>query len=403
MELDRRTAEVEVLRKRAEATTAKLGALASSGKVALNDDTVALMKELVQTLAEVNERLKRVEAEIVDLRNQVGEREKRAAKEGKDLADLRRFRNTSYFQFQYRDSDEPGRETAAFAFRRARVGTLVTLDERASFKVSFDFAAGGTSTAAQLRDGFLNYRVAPNLQAIVGQSPFPLGYDLERSSSQREFPERSRYNGTLFNGERGRGVYAKVGLGAGWTAQYGLWDALTATDPEQANLAPGPRGRLAHTVGLRHAGPNGEFGVSGLLGTRPRYTASGQTSPETPRRFLYLDGALLQGKFGVRAEAMFGADRVPNTVADPTAKGKNLNGWQLQASYDLSATHQVSARAEGFDPDTGQPGDAIEGLGLAYAYRIGERTKLTLAWERFRDPARGGSYRVITVRTQVRF
>lgn len=401
--LAQRANEVETLRKRAEAATAKLAELTASGKIALNDDTIALMRELVQTLAEINERLKRVESEVRELGARLGERDQAAKQTSKDLAELRRFKNASYFQFQYRSSNEPGREADAFAFRRTRIGTQVTLDERSAFKLSFDLSAGGTGTAAQLRDAFLTLRLSPLAFAQVGQAPLPLGYDLERSSSQREFPERARYNGVLFNGERDRGVNLKATVGRGWKLQYGLWDALTHTDPEQANLAAGPRGRLAHTAGVRYAAAHGEVGVSALLGSRPSFTGGGKTSPETERRFVYLDGAIGLGKLAARAEAMVGRDRVPSATGDPAAIGKNLTGWQLQVSYDVTPTGRLSARAEAFDPDRDRPGDAIEGIGLAYAHELGERTKITVAWEQFRDPARGGPYRVLTLRTQVRF
>jgi hypothetical protein len=40
----------------------------------------------------------------------------------------------------------------------------------------------------------------------IGQMNVPFGYEIERSSSVRELPERSRAENVLFAGERDRGV-----------------------------------------------------------------------------------------------------------------------------------------------------------------------------------------------------
>src|SRR6185295_6385975 len=72
----------------------------------------------------------------------------------------------------------------------------------------------------------------------VGQMTVPFGYEIERSSSVRELPERSRAENVLFAGERDRGVK----LVDQWTPQIetvvGLFNGPGINDPDFPNTDP---------------------------------------------------------------------------------------------------------------------------------------------------------------------
>ena len=62
-------AEAKALREKAGTITTKIGELASSGKLATNDETVATLKSLVQELTQINEQLKKMQEEIEEIKN----------------------------------------------------------------------------------------------------------------------------------------------------------------------------------------------------------------------------------------------------------------------------------------------------------------------------------------------
>ena len=411
--LKEKTEQMSELRTKAEGVTLSMAELAKSGKVTVNDDTIELMKKMVQELQDINERLKRVEEDVEEVKGWIEGQNESLPVLTNDINELKRAKPTSYLQIQFRESEEPGgRESSAFAARRVRIGQSFSVDPKTSIKYSFDIATGSDTTSAQMRDAFVTYTPIPSedkvgWELVAGQAPLPLGYELERSSSEREFPERAQYNRVMFDGERGRGIYTKYGLSSNAYVHLGVWDALTFNDPEQRGLAAGQYGKLAWTGGVRMYGTNWDFGVSGLSGKRPQYIDSNKNfSPSTDRRFLYLDGGytgLIVPELSLRAEMMFGDDRVPNATANVNNVAHDMRGHQVQLTYNLNPRNQLSARLEQFDPNRDKDGDVFTGFGLAYSYFINPGAKLTLAIERFQNPSRPADYNVFTVRTQFKF
>lgn len=414
-------AAMRALEERATNVTTALGDLAKSGKIPTNDEAIELMKAMVQEMAQIRDELKRLNEEVEGIKGWIEGQNEALPIMAQDISDLKRVKPGNYLQFQYRDSNDPNSRQDAFAARRFRISQTNVIDPKTQMKFSFDVSTGTNTTQAQMRDLILIYDAVIRednfgLQFLAGQQPLPLGYELERSSSEREFPERARYNTTMFNGERSRGIYAKYGIGNHMFAHAGIWDALAFNDPEQASLAPGPSGRLAGTGGLRYFTPTLDLGVSGLIGSRPLFilrNAQGQItnwSPDVKRQFLYLDGTfigLLDPRVFVRGELMLGKDRVPNaTSPNPNRVAVDMRGWQAQIGFNINYRNQVSLRYEQWDPNTsgGARGDVFSGYGAVYSYWINPGVKLSLAWERFDDPTRNPrKFNITTFRIQYRY
>jgi hypothetical protein len=402
-------AEVARLKARAEATTRAIGELASSGKLPQNDESVRLLQQMVDELREIR-------ASLAKLEQRQDASEKTSQAQQRSLSALERVRLGGYTQFQYQDTDRAGGAFDAFRLRRVRLAFESSVSPRVAGRVTVELASGTNQTQAQLRDAWISYDLSGSSRlgtdrAILGQQNMPLGYEIERSSAERELPERSQYNQVLFAGERSRGVRA-VHSGRDGSLHLGAVNSLTINDPEQANQAPGPGDRLAVVGGARFKGDNYHVGLSGLVGERAAYTSGtpAVTSPKVPRRFVYLDGELrgfLAPRLTLRGEVMHGRDRLPNATAAANRTETDMAGFHVLGVYSLSSLDQVALRWEQFDPDLDRGTNALNGYGIAYLREIAPRTRLTLAYEVFTDESRQAvrqvRYGQTTLRLQLRF
>jgi len=418
-----RAADVEVLRAKAESITKRIGELASSGRLPTSDEALKALKDLVQELSAVNEQLKKLQEDIEALKVWVREQPSPKALAA-DLERLRRTAWTSYLHFQWSDTQEPypgvaGTRNDGFALRRVRLTATNQIDRQTQARVSIEFAGGSQRLAAELKDAFVTYRMGQvgvgGSSLMAGQQPMPLGYELGRSSTERELPERTVYNRTLMSGERNRGIRVVYGLGTGSTLQAGLWNALTVSDPQQvaANSFRNTTGaKVGASLGLRHQAERYDVGLSGFVADRAPFSGGPVggtvTAPGGQRRLVYLDGAyrgVIHPRLSLRGEAMWGRDRVPTLSsggAPRSTEFANLMGWHAQAVYSLDARNRIAVRYEFFDPDTGSRGDTIRGIGISYLHDLGPLSRLMIAHERFDENPIESRDNVTTLRLQVR-
>lgn len=419
-----RLAEVSKLRERANSVTTKIGEIASSGKLGTSDDAVAALKELVQELAGINEQLKKMQEEIEEIKGWIEGQNENLPILAADVSDLKRFKNGTYLQFQFTDAQNNAgtpRPNDGFNMRRTRFSHNGTIDSRTSYKLAVDFSSGSQRLGAELKDAQIVYDIEPSgdkvgTQLLAGQQNIPLGYELERSSSEREFPERTAYNRIMMAGERGRGVYVKHGINENLVVHGGLWNSLTYNDPQQveANTFRNLSGtRLAYSAGLKYSTEHYELGLSGFFGYRNgiTFTPTGGAAVTTPsggRSLYYLDAAwIINPQWTVRGEVMLGKDRVPtfngSGASRRTAMAFNsIRGNHLQVSYMPNYRNTISARIEFFDPNTGV-NDNQQAWGLAWSYMFSPGLRLTFAHEVFKEQGLQINNNQTTIRLQVRF
>ncbi|HLO98788.1 MAG TPA: porin, partial [Fimbriimonas sp.] len=352
-----KTAEMSELKDEAVKVSLKMGELASSGKLPTNEEAIKLMQDLVKQMAEISEQLKKLHDDVDGIKGWIEGQNEALPIMTNDILDLKRNKDGTYVQFQYRDTDQKGGATDGFNLRRVRIGSTQTVDTKTAIKWSVDLATGTNQQNAQLKDAFLIYDIEPSIEKVgvqltAGQQPLPLGYELERSSSEREFPERSMYNQRMFAGERNRGINFKYGLSDSDFFHVGVWDALTVNDPEQSALAPAPESRLGMSAGLRHYGTNFDYGISAYRAQRPEFVtgtgAAAVTHGRVDRQFVYIDGnyvGFLVPDMYIRGELMFGKDRVPVSGTPAAAVGgTNMTGYQVQLGYNLNKNNQFHVR-----------------------------------------------------------
>ncbi|MBX3118777.1 MAG: hypothetical protein KF784_06900 [Fimbriimonadaceae bacterium] len=424
-QLQEKTAKIQELKDRASEVTKSIGAIASGGNLTTSQDALEAMKKLVNEMAQITELLQKLSEDVESIKGWIEGQNEALPIMTNDINDLKRTKWGSYIQTQYRDTNQRGGATDAFSMRRVRIGITQTIDSKTSLKYSFDVATGTTNTTAQLKDAFLIYDIEPSLdkvgiQVTAGQQALPLGYELERSSSEREFPERALYNQRMFNGERGRGVNFKYGLTNNSYVHAGVWDALSFTDPEQSSLAPGPENRLGVTAGLRHYGTHHDVGITMFRGERPKFVTgtgmSAVTHPRLDREFIYLDGTyvgLFNPNLFIRGELMMGKDRVPVTGTPSSPRTRTeMSGYQLQLGYNVNYRNQINFRYEQFDPNLDTGGNVVKGYGVSWLHYLNPTARFMAAYEVIEDATRlaVGSpamaqqrYHILTFRLQFRF
>lgn len=406
--LEQKEAEVRELASGARAVSKKIGEVALTGELATNKDALAEMKRLVAELEKFNERLERVEAEIAELRAAGGGKREAGSVAAKPAAE-KGFKPTAYFQFQFRDTNEAGSEQHSWMVRRARIGGTYTIDDRSSAKFSFDAATGTSQSGFELKDAILSYKLTtkgPATTLKAGQFPVPLGYETERSSSVREFPERARYNNVIFAGQRLRGAMVERAIGDNVMAYAGMANSLTVKDKEH-NPTTGPGGSQSGFFGARFENGTVSAGLGYLVGKRPLFTGGGGTSPEVNRRFLVLDAGAVNmwgTALTARGEVLVGKDRMASTIGAPGNTEKDVTAYHLLLDYRLNTRNEVFARIGTLDFDADTAGNTFREYGVGYRYFVTPSSTITAAWEVNEDPTLVRKrFNVGTVRWQLKF
>jgi|CXWL01.1.fsa_nt_gi hypothetical protein len=426
--LDAKSKEMETLKQKAGDVTKAMAKSVAQGNVGTTQEGVQALRELIDQLDQIQDALQKIHEEIEGIKGWIEGQNEALPIMSSDILDLKRHKWGNYLQFQYRDTNQIGGASDAFSIRRARLGITQQIDSRTVLRVSFDVATGTTTNTPQMRDAYVRWDLEPSLEKVgtevyMGQLPLMLGYELARSSGDREFPERAQYNRTLFAGERSRGVNVKHGLGEKSFVHVGAWNALTWDDLEQRTVAPGPGSRLAMSGGVRTYGTNWELGLSGFFGERPSVSTTRVVNsvtetivhPAVDREIIYLDGTyvgLLDPKLFVRFEYMTGSDRIPiapgaNQNISAPRGAVDVTGHQVHLGYNLNKRNQINVRREEWDPNTDVDGNVVTTWAAAYSYFINPNARLTASHEWINDPSRASlnqiKYNITTLRVVFKF
>ncbi|MDZ4803872.1 MAG: porin [Candidatus Eisenbacteria bacterium] len=289
-----------------------------------------------------------------------------------------------------------------FHIRRARVKVNWDPMERTQGVLYID---GGADRAVrvieayvQLSDPWTPYQ---QHQLTIGQFNVPFGYEIERSSSARELPERSRAENVLFPGERDRGVK----LFDRWSDRFETVVAVLNgggigqtdypnTDPTSAKDLMGRARASLGRIDVAVSAYSGQH-VIGLTGPdaevdRTRFGADVQGYWEFPRA----GGGSLRGEFYTGEE--FNPDSVavlttrptssaPVRLLKPGVSGAHLDaeflGWYLMLVQNLGDRFQAAVRYDEFDRNTEVDGDEYTRWNLGLNWFYDGYTRFTLAYE----------------------
>ncbi len=349
-----------------------------------------------------------------------------------DLDKLKRFKFSGYLQARTevgeasRDSvrvtGNPYTPTAAnltrFYVRRARL--KLTYDS-SPLSQAVIYVDGGQDRTIRLLEAYVTlldpWTALHDHQLTVGQFNVPFGYELERSSSARELPERSRAENVLFSGERDRGAK----LESQWTPQLktsfsvlnggGINSAdFPTTDPTRGKDVTA---RARWSQGIFDAALSYYWGrqLTPLTGSdvvtdKTRLGLDAQAFWQVPR----LGGGTLRAEWytgheinpdSVKALIVAPTDankvRLLKAGADAAHLASDAQGGYVMWVQNVGDPAQAVVRWDWWDPNVDADHDQYERLSLGANWFWDGFTRLTVAYEvpltdvanapgRWRDP-----------------
>jgi hypothetical protein len=339
-----------------------------------------------------------------------------------DVTILKWVKISGYIQarYEYNDSSQNGiaggydvtknLNANNFYIRRGRIKFTVQPGSSSKYVIYFD----ASKNTVSLKEAYVElYKAvqAHNFTLTFGQFNWPFGYEIEYSSSKRDFPERSLAENNLFPGERDRGVnltwalpqYLQFNVGAfqGYGIQNSNFPWVDPTKPKDViarakaklgmvdfgvsgywgkNYIPGSAAVAGVTTWYDKNG-NGVIDSGEVKTTKPkpavpavekdkiRYGADAQ---------VYLDFLPIGGT-GIRGE-LYSAKDFNSKAADSLAKEM---GWYLWLSQNIYTKFGAAARYDYWDPNTASDhkDDATGTLSLAFHYFWDSNVRITAAYD----------------------
>ncbi len=278
------------------------------------------------------------------------------------LSSLSKIKVSGYAQarFSYAENSFSGVDASlvslvkdGFSVRRGRVKV-----EYVGTVGRFMIQTDATPTGLSLKDAEASF-IEPwsgkkYLTVTLGQTKWPFGFETVQSSSEREFPERTRVVRAFFNGERDRGLKFQF-KGGPVRAWLGVFDGNGTANRGFIGIDNDTEkdfyGRLAVDLKWFAAGVSASGGLT--------YKPTDATGPG--RHFertrigidaqLYLD-LLPFGSTALKAEFIAGRTYQASNLE---VFGQTALGWYALVVQNIGDREQIALRYDFFDPATGTP------------------------------------------------
>lgn len=337
--------------------------------------------------ASTDERVTNTEGKVASIEEQLAEIKSA-------LSPLTRLKFSGYIQarYQWEEAREDGTGGfSRFTVRRGRLKAQYTGD-LAQFMLQIDASPSGVG----LRDAEATLFIPgtkQNMALTLGQMKWPFGYEAVQSSSEREFPERSRVIRAFLPDERDRGAKysARVGflrLAAGVFDGSGLnYPGFVGTDNDKEKDIIG---RAGFDLKWLSGGVSGWYGHTMGKGPTEAYRMAHERSRLGADLQVYLD-LLPVGATALKGEYIHGKTYVSNGVE---LLDRVASGWYALLVQNLGLENAVALRYDYFDPAHGiangvaAPGtdrpaatNAVGTLGATAIHYFGENMKLSVTYE----------------------
>jgi hypothetical protein len=339
-----------------------------------------------------------------------------------DVAILKWVKISGYIQarYEYNDSSKNGiaggydvsksLNANNFYIRRGRIKFSVQPGTSSKYVIYFD----ASKNTISMKEAYVElYKTvqAHNFTLTFGQFNWPFGYEIEYSSSKRDFPERSLAENSLFPGERDRGInftwawpkYLQFNVGAfqGYGIQNSNFSWVDPTKPKDVIA------RAKAKLGMVDLGVSGYWGKNYIPGSAAVggstiwYDSNGngvidpgETKTTAPKSAVpavekdkirygadaqvYLDFLPLGGT-GIRGE-LYSAKDFNKAAKDSLAKEM---GWYLWFSQNIYTKFGAAVRYDYWDPNTDSnvKNDAAGTLSLAFHYFWDSNVRITAAYD----------------------
>ena len=332
-----------------------------------------------------------------------------------DVSILKWVKISGYIQarYEYNDSSQNGvtggydvsknLNANNFYILRGRIKFTVQPGSASKYVIYFDASKNTVSLKEAYVELYKNIE-KHNLTLTFGQFNYPFGYEIEYSSSKRDFPERSLAENNLLKGERDRGVnltwvlpkYLQVN--AGLFQGYGIEDkSFTWFDPTKAKDVIG---RAKVKLGAVDFGLSGYWGKTyfpgsaAVSGVTIWYDANvngiidaGEIKTSAPRAAV---PAVEKDKIRYGADAQVYLDFLPlggtgirGEYYQAKDNDKDERGWYFWVSQNIFTRFGAAARYDYWDPNTDSnvKNDATGTLSLALHYFWDSYVRITAAYD----------------------
>jgi hypothetical protein len=332
------------------------------------------------------------------LQGKVDGLDERMATAESDLAGLKKFKFSGYIQARYElhaDSEDKysiatqgatpsDKNKDYFYIRRGRL--KLSYEGSKYYQAILQLDAAKASVSLKDAQGRLMLPLGKTLLTLdMGQFKWPFGWEMLRSSSEREMPERTKACGALMPGERDRGIM--FGINAPKYVQFnmGLFNGYGTGDSGFPVITPVREAALVSRLAL-------DFGFLTLGGSA--FAGSSSNRPST---------AVGTTEYNTRAKNRFGTDlhvyyAIPvvggGRVDLEGYSGKDWNtsknnkyasslGGYVQLVQNFLKSQQLAVRYDYWDPDTDVDLDGINTLAfaLSYFFAYDPNAKITVAYD----------------------
>lgn len=330
-----------------------------------------------------------------------------------DVDKLKKFKFSGYLQARWETSEAKSdtvRATGAtpvytpanterFYIRRARLKLTYDSSPYSQGVVYFD---GGTDRTVRLLEAYLTlmdpWTPEKRHQLTIGQMNVPFGYELERSSSMRELPERSRAENTLFSGERDRGIK----LVSAWLPKLetvlGVYNGggvnhaeFPTTDPTKGKdwVARARVSQGTFDAAVSYYDGTNTIPLTGddVQADKTRLGLDTQAYYELPR----LGGGSLRGEFYMGEETnpdsvrtlvtVVGTARLLRPGANPDHLATDFTGWYVMWVQNLGESFQFASRYDRYDPNVDVDHDQYERVSLGLNAFYGGNARITASYD----------------------
>ncbi len=330
-----------------------------------------------------------------------------------DLDKLKKFKFSGYLQARWETSEnkrdsvkvkgDPAVITPANTERfYIRRGRLKLTYDNAPYGEAVLYLDGGADRTVRLLEAYVSlfdpWTPLHDHRLTMGQMNVPFGYELERSSSVRELPERSRAENVLFSGERDRGVK----IVSQWTPMVetvvGIFNGGGINSADFPNTDPTRAKDFVARARVAQGTLDGA--VSYYRGRQITALTGPDVQTDKTRVGVDVQGYYqlpVLGGGSLRGEYYAGREADPDTVKAYTTTntaGRLLKGGapldhfatDMQGGYvmwvqNLGEQFQLAGRYDWYDPDTAVAHDRFERLGIGANWFWGGLTRVTVSYD----------------------